>query len=180
MTDIEKADSIKKTARIAGFLFLIILVCSPFSMMYVPSNLIVPGNAETTARNIMTSESLFRLGIVSDSIIFLTEIVLAVMLYVLLKPVSKLLSLVMAFSRLGEAFILGINMLNHFFVLQLLSGANYLNVFEPDQLHALVLVFLNAHNYGVLISEVFFGFHLVFLGYLIFTLATQLPQIKII
>ena len=73
----------------------------------------------------------------------------------------------MAFSRLGEAFILGINMLNHLFVLQLLSGANYLNVFEPDQLHALVLVFLNAHNSGVLISEVFFGLHLVFLGYLV-------------
>ena len=160
--------SLRKTARIAGFLYLILFVVAPFSLMYVPNNLIVPGDAWATANNIMASEGLFRLSIVSDSVIFLVEIVLAVMLYVLLKHVSKTLSLIMAFSRLGEAFILGINMLNHFIVLLLLSGANYLTVFEPDQLQALVLLFLNAHNYGVLISEVFFGLHLFFLGYLLF------------
>ena len=121
--------SLRKTARIAGFLYLILFVVAPFSLMYVPNNLIVPGDAWATANNIMASEGLFRLSIVSDSVIFLVEIVLAVMFYVLLKHVSKTLSLIMAFSRLGEAFILGINMLNHFIVLLLLSGANYLTVF---------------------------------------------------
>jgi hypothetical protein len=164
----EKMNSIKKTARIAGFLYLIMFVCGFFSMMYVPSTLIVPGDAATTASNIMASEWLFRIGIVGESVNFLSEIVLVVILYVLLKPVSKTLSLLAAFSRLAMAAIQGINLLNHFTALLLLSGADYLTVFEPDQLHALVLLFLNAHNYGALIWQLFFGLHCFVLGYLLF------------
>jgi hypothetical protein len=52
--------------------------------------------------------------------------------------------------------------------LLLLSGAEYLNVFETDQVHALVLLFLNAHRYGYLIGGAFFGLHCLFLGYLLF------------
>ena len=168
MTAKEKMNSLKKTARIAGALILIISVFAPFGMLYVPSTLIAPGDAATTASNIMASEGLFRLGIVSDSVVFLIEIVLVVMLYVLLKPVSKTLSLVAAFARLAMTVIQGINLLNHFFVLLLLSGAGYLTVFAPDQLHALVLLFLNAHEYVVLIWGLFFGLHLFVLGYLVY------------
>ena len=82
--------------------------------------------------------------------------------------VSKTLSLAAAFSRLAMTIIQGVNLLNHCFVLLLLSGAGYLTVFAPDQLHALVLLFLNAHKYGVYIWEVFFGLHLIVLGYLVF------------
>ena len=116
----------------------------------------------------MASEGLFRLGIVSDSFVFLIEIVLTVLLYVLLKPVNKTLSLVAAFSRLAMTIIQGINLLNHFFVLALLSGAGYLTVFTPDQLHALVMLFLNAHATVVLIWGLFFGLHLFVLGYLVY------------
>ncbi|MBW1789955.1 MAG: DUF4386 domain-containing protein [Deltaproteobacteria bacterium] len=164
----KEINSLKKTARIAGGLILIISVFAPFSMLYVPSTLIVPGDAATTANNIMASEGLFRAGIVSDSVVFLIEIVLTVILYVLLKPVSKTLSLVAAFSRLAMTIIQGINLLNHFTALLLLSGADYLTVFEADQLHALVLLFLDAHNYVALIWGLFFGLHLFVLGYLVF------------
>jgi len=164
----EEMNSLKKIARIAGGLILFTAVFAPFSMMYVPSILIVPGNAATTASNIMASDGLFRLGIVSDSVVFLIEIVLTVLLYVLLKPVSKTLSLVAAFSRLAMTVIQGINLLNHFFVLLLLSGAGYLTAFSPDQLHALVLLFLNAHEYVARIWGLFFGLHLFVLGYLVY------------
>jgi hypothetical protein len=107
-------------------------------------------------------------GIVGQSVVFLTEIVLTVLLYVLLRPVSRTLSLVAAFARLALAIIQGINLLPYFIALLLLSGAGYLTVFEPDQLDALVLLFLNAHGYGVFIWQLFFGFHLFVLGYLIF------------
>jgi hypothetical protein len=73
-----------------------------------------------------------------------------------------------AFFRLAQTAILGINLLNHFTPLLLLSGADYLTVFETDQLHALVMLFLNAHIYGYLISGVFFGLHCFVLGYLLF------------
>ena len=168
MTNTEKTNSLKKTARIAGILILIISPFAIFSMMYVPSNLIVPGDATTTANNIMASEGLFRLGIVSDSVVFLIEIVIVVMLYVLLKTVSKTLSLVAAFSRLAMTIVQGVNLLNHLFPLLLLGGADYLTVFEPDQLYAFVLLFLNAHEYVAYIWGAFFGLHCLFLGYLLF------------
>jgi hypothetical protein len=103
----------------------------------------------------------------SDSVVFLIEVVLVVILYVLLKPVSKTLSLVAAFSRLAMAIVQGMNLLNYFAVLLLLSGADYLAVFEPGQLHALVLLFLNAHESVALIWGLFFGLHLLVLGYLV-------------
>ena len=160
--------SINKTARIAGILTLLIVVFAPFSMIYVPTTLVVPGDAAETANNIMASEGLFRLGIASDSIVFLIEIVLTVLLYVLLKPVNKTLSLVAAFSRLAMAVIQGMNLLNHFIVLLLLSGAGYLTIFAPDQLQALVMLFLNAHESVVLIWGLFFGLHLLIFGYLVY------------
>ncbi|HEX2098693.1 MAG TPA: DUF4386 domain-containing protein, partial [Rubrobacteraceae bacterium] len=82
--------------------------------------------------------------------------------------VSRTLSLVAAFARLALAIIQGINLLPYFIALLLLSGAGYLTVFEPDQLDALMLLFLNAHGYGVFIWQLFFGFHLFVLGYLIY------------
>jgi hypothetical protein len=157
-----------KIARTTGALILILAVFSGFSMLYVPSSLIVPGDAATTANNIIASEGLFRAGIASDSVVFLIEIVVVVLLYVLLKPVSKTLSLVAAVSRLGMTIIQGINLLNHFFALLLLSGAGYLTVFEPDQLDALALLFLKAHESVVFIWGLFFSLHLFVLGYLIY------------
>jgi hypothetical protein len=154
--------------RVAGLLYLIIAVCGFFSMMYIPSTILVPGDATATANNIVSSESLFRIGIVSDSVLFLSEIVLVAILYVLLKPVSTTLSLIAALSRLAMSVIQGINLLYNLTALLLLSGADYLKVFEADQLHGLVLLFLNAHSYGVLVWGASFGLHLLVLGYLLF------------
>ena len=96
------------------------------------------------------------------------DVALALAFYVLLKPVSNALSLLAAFFRLGQAAILGINLLNLFFVLQLLGGADYLTVFGADQLDALVLLFLNGHSIGYSIGLVLFGLSLLVLGYLVF------------
>jgi hypothetical protein len=164
----EKTNSIQMTARIAAILTLLIVVLAPFSMVYIPTTLIAPGDAAATASNIAASEGLFRIGMASDSIVFLIEIVLTVLLYFLIKPVNKTLSLAAAFSRLAMTIIQGINLLNHFFVLLLLSGAGYLTVFAPDQTQALMLLFLNAHESVVLIWGLFFGLHLLVFGYLVY------------
>src|SRR5215218_7920905 len=155
-------------ARLAGLLLIIVAAISAFSIIYVPSTLIVPGDATATADNVRASGGLVSLGIVSDSLIFLTEIVLSVLIYVLFRPVSRMLALVAAFARLAMAVIQGINLLPYFTALLLLSGAGYLTVFEPDQLDALALLLLNAHQYGVYIWQLFFALHLFVLGYLIF------------
>jgi hypothetical protein len=169
-------NSIQKTARITGFLILLMAFIAPFGMLYVPATLIVPGDATTTANQITASEGLFRLGMVSDAIVFLIEIALCALLYVLLKPVSKTLSMVAAFARLAMTVIQGINLLNHLFVLLLLSGVGYLTVFAPNQLQVLVLLFLNAHEAVMLIWGLAFGLHLLVSGYLFYK-SGYLPKI---
>jgi hypothetical protein len=161
-------NSNKKTARVAGLLYLIIIIAGIFAEFFVRQSLIVPGDATATADNIMASEELFRVGIASDLIMIICDVALALTFYVLLKPVSNSLSLLAAFFRLAQAAILGINLLNLFFVLQLLSGASYLAVFGADQLHALVLLFLDGHSIGYSIGLVLFGLSLFVLGYLVF------------
>jgi hypothetical protein len=133
-------------ARVAGFLYLIIAICGIFSMMYVPSKILVPGNAAATAANILASESLFRIGIVSDAVVFLSEIALIAILYALLKPVNETLSLVAALFRLAMAVIQGVNLLFNLAALQILSGADYMKVFDTDRLQSMVLLFLNART----------------------------------
>ncbi|PWB69204.1 MAG: DUF4386 domain-containing protein [Anaerolineales bacterium] len=160
--------SVQKTARFAGVLYLIITVAAIVAHQYVPSTLIVPGDAATTASNIAASETLFRVGGVgSELIILLSEIVLAVILYVLLKPVNKTLSLIAAVSRLAMTTIHGLNLLNYYFILSLVGGAGYVTAFAPEQIDALVSLFLDAHHYGFTIGIAFLTIHVFVLGYLI-------------
>lgn len=155
-------------ARVAGLLYLIIAVLGGFAYFFALQNLVVPGNAAATANNIVASESLFRLGFAANLVVFLIEIVQPVLLYILLRPVSNILALVMMFCRLAMAAIMGVNLLNQFTALMLLSDASYLAVFETDQLEALALLSLNVFEYGYDIALVFFGLHLVALGYLVY------------
>lgn len=160
--------SLNKTARVAGFGLLIMAFLGIFANFFVFTDLIIPGDAAATANNIIASEGLFRVGIISFIIVLLCDVVVAWALYVVLKPVNKSLSLLAAWFRLVYSAIHGIALLNLIIALQLLSGHDYLNVFETDQLHGLALLFLSGHKYGFLIGLVFFGFHLLVLGYLVF------------
>jgi hypothetical protein len=168
MTNMEEMNSIQKNAKFAGVLYLLIAVFAGFVHFYVPGKLIASGDAGTTASNIMASQGLFRMSMGAELVILLSEVVLSVLLYVLLKPVNKTLSLVAAVSRLAMTTIHGVNLLNHFIVLLLLGGAGYLTIFQPNQLQALVTLFLDSYNYGYTIGIVFFTLHTFTLAYLIF------------
>ncbi|GJM42781.1 MAG: DUF4386 domain-containing protein [Ardenticatenaceae bacterium] len=155
-------------ARFAGMLYLIIAVAAIFAHMVIPEQFIVAGDAATTAANIAANETMFRLGTVgSELIILLSEIVLSVVLYVLLKPVSKTLSLIAAVSRLAMTTIHGLNLLNYYLVFQLLNGGSLATAFSPDQVNALVTLFLDAYSIGFTIGIAFLVPHVLILGYLI-------------
>ena len=155
-------------ARIAGVLYLIIAVVAVFAHMVIPQQLIVPGDAAATAANIAANQTLFRVGLVGgELIILLSEIVLTVLLYELLKPVNKTLSLLAAVSRLAMTIIHGLNLLNYYFVLQLVDGGNLATAFAPEQVQALVTMFLDAHSTGFSIGVAFLVIHVFTLGYLI-------------
>ena len=160
--------SLLNVGRIAGLLYLTIIVSGIFAEFLVRQSLRVPGDAAATASNIMASESLFRFGIAADLVMIMSDVALALIFYVLLKKVNQSLSLLAAFFRLGQATILGLNLLNLFAVIQLLSGDSFLSMFEVGQLHSLAFLFFNAHGTGYSIAMVFFGFSILVLGYLIF------------
>ena len=160
--------SLRKAARIAGFGLLIMFIPTAFSYFFVLEGLIVPGDAATTANNIMANELLFRIAIASFLIVIVLDVVVAWAFYVLLKPVNKSLSLLTGWFRLVYSTIFGIALLNLVNALRLLIDADYLTVFGTDQLHAQVLLSLNAFSDGWAIGYIFFSLHLFFLGYLVF------------
>jgi len=162
-----KMNSINKTARIAGFMYLGNIITGIFAQV-VRSTLIVPGDAGATAGNIMASELLFRFGFVSDLIMVTFYLMMGLVFYVLLKPVDKNVALLMLLLNVAGVPILGINMLNQFATLLLMSGAEYLTAFGADQLHALGMLFFNLHEYGYSIAVISWGFYLIPLGYLVF------------
>jgi hypothetical protein len=155
-------------ARRAGVLYLLGSVAGVFGILYGPS-LVVPGDAAATTRHILASESLFRLSIVSallDQVIFIL-VVLA--LYQLLKVVNQTMAVLMVIVLLVSIPIAMLNELNNVAVLFLVSGADSLNVFTADQLHALVSFFLDLHALGLSIAFLA-GFLWFFpMGYLVFT-----------
>jgi len=155
-------------ARLAGFLYLLTVPLGIFNFMYIPSNLIVSGDAVTTAHNIMASESLFRLGIVSALLGAIIPIFYLLLLYKLLKPVSKDIAAVMVVVALIGNPIVLFDEFTQLGALHLLSGAEYLTVFTTAQLQALAYLFLRLHSYGVNIAFITSGLWLLPLGYLIF------------
>ncbi len=161
-------NSYNKTAKIAGFGYLIIIIAGIFSEFFIRSSLIITGDAATTAANISASESLFRISIGGDLVMLLFDVILALALYVLLKPVNKGLALLAAFFRLVHAAIYGANLLNLYFVSRLASGATFMQSFDTSQIQELIMLFLNAHSFGYVIGLVFFGIHCLILGYLIY------------
>lgn len=166
----------KKTARIAGLLYLFIAVCGGFAFFAGYENLMVPGDAAATATNILGSESIFRAGLAGDAFTFLGEIGLTMLLYNLFKPVDRTLSWIAAFARLAMTAMIGMNLLNKLMAFHLLSGADYLAVFSTEQLYAFVQLFLTAYGFGSLIWGIFFGLHLLIIGYLLFN-SSYFPKV---
>jgi len=168
--------SLRKAALLAGFGLLIMTVFYIVADLFVFQNLIVQGDATTTANNIMTSEMLFRIGICCILIVLICDLVVAWALYIFLKQVNKDLSLLTAWFRLVYTAMLGIALINFVDVLILLSGANYLTVFQSEQLHANVMLSINSFYEAWAVALIVFGFHLLLLGYLVFK-SNYIPRI---
>jgi hypothetical protein len=156
-------------ARVAGLLYVLIFVTAGFAEGFVRASVLVPGDAAATAANVVAAEGLFRLGVVADLVAFSADAVVAVLLYVLLRPVSRTVALTAAALRLvAHPAIASLNTLNLVVALELLTGAEYATALGPEQVNALALLLLVAHGYGYLVAGVFFGLHLLVLGYLLY------------
>jgi hypothetical protein len=155
-------------ARIAGVLYLINIACGIFGEIFVRSHLLVPGDAVATAHKIMASEFLFRCGLAGDLIMHITDVPMTVIFYVLLRPVSRDLSLLAALFGMLQTAVLCANKLTLVMVLLLLGHSNYLKVFDPSQLQALAYLSLTLHESGFGVGLIFFGVSCLVTGYLLF------------
>jgi hypothetical protein len=144
-------------ARVAGFWYLIAMSVGVFADLYAHGQLIVPSDADQTARNIVASEWLFRIGTVGHLVVFAGDIVLLVALYVVLGPVNRGVALIAASWRLAGCCILAVALLSDFVTLRLLSGVDYLNAFSTSQLQSLARLFISVHSAGFQIGFVFLG-----------------------
>ncbi|MGH9775924.1 MAG: DUF4386 domain-containing protein [Candidatus Acidiferrales bacterium] len=161
-------NSTKKAARVAGLLYILFSIPGFFSLLYVPSVLIVSGDAAATTHNIMASPLLFRAGIVGNLIGQVGFIFVALALYRLFKGVDQKQAILMVILIVVSIPIALLNELNQIAVLILLSGAKFLSVFEKPQLDALVTFFLTLHGKGFIVPELFWGLWLFPFGVLVY------------
>src|SRR3972149_11077397 len=144
-------NSINKTARIAGILYFMYIVTSIIGNEF---GRFVFVDAPVTVNNIMAHESQFRIGLVISLFSVVFFLLAAWYLYVLLKPVNENIALLFLLLNLGGFAIWCFSTLNLFASLLLLSGADYLKVFQPDQLQALATLFINLRKSGAAIAQI--------------------------
>lgn len=160
--------NVQRYARIAGVLFLVSLVAGGFGEAYVPAKVLVSGDAAATAANIKAYDFLFRLGFAGFLIESLCDIGLALILYALLKPVNRPLSLLAAFFGLVGTTLFAAAELFFFLPTFILSEPAWLTTFSSDQLNQLVLLSLRFFGFGVAISSLYYGMGWLVRGYLMF------------
>jgi hypothetical protein len=155
-------------ARIAGFLYLIVIVGGIFAEVFVRGRLVVHGDAAATAHNIVTHELLYRWGFAVEVFYCaFCNIPILLIFYNLFKVVNKNLALLMVFFDLVTTATESISMLAHYAPLVFLGGGHYLSAFTLEQLQAAAYISLQLFEHGFAISLVFFGFDCIVTAYLI-------------
>jgi hypothetical protein len=161
-------DEIRKNARVAGVLYLLVVITGPFVLLYVPGKLFVPGDAAATAGNILAHESLFRAFTVVELLSELAFVLTVLALYRLLKGVGQQLASLMAILVLIDAPLAFLSVALHGATLALVRGGDLLAAFAGPQRDALAMLLLTVDTQGTLVSTMFWGLWLLPLGVLVY------------
>ena len=168
--------SLGSAALIAGLGLLVMVMTTPFAEFFVFPKLVVPNNPAETVKNIMANVVLFRLAILGYLLTFICDIVVAWALYIFLKPVNEHFSLLAAWFRLIYTVISLVALLNLVNVLRLLTSPNYVTMFDSSQINFQIMLSLRTFRNEWSLAYIFFGIHLLLLGYLVFR-ANYIPKI---
>jgi len=151
--------------QLAGALYMAIAVIGGFSIGYMPTTIVVDGDAALTFENLSNNQSIFKWGIAGDIFVLMAEVVLSVMLFQLFKSFSKTSLRIATYSRLAMAIIMGINLINYAVPEILVSDTDALGSLGKGEMEALTLLFFKMHKAGEMVWQVFFSIHLFALGY---------------
>lgn len=155
-------------ARILGILSLLGIVTGAFGIGYVPSVLIVAGDASATVHNILAHETLFRLGFASHLFEMLLNIPSEIIFFILFRRVNGIIAAVALGCGLVGTAIEGLDMLNAYVPLKLAVEGSALGAFSPEQPQALSYISVQLQDAGLLISFAFYGLDELLSGFLIF------------
>lgn len=159
---------IKKKARVAGFLYLLVAITAPIGLVYVPGRLIVSGDAVATAAHLRASELLLRIGIASELFHQAIFIFLVLALYSLFKSVNEPKArLMVILGALVSVPIVFLNVVNELAALILVGSSQFLSAFNQDQLDSLAYLFLRLHGQGITVAGIFWGLWLFPFGMLV-------------
>ena len=161
------ATSPQMYARFAGFFYLLLIIAGGLDEVLIRNAIIAPGDALTTAKNIMAHESLWRFGIAADLLMHVSDVFVMLALYVLFKPINRKLALMVLIFTIVQTAVLVVNKLTLLLPLFLLGDTDYLKAFDPAQLQALSYIAIRLHGYGFGVGLIFFGFVCLLEGYLI-------------
>jgi Domain of unknown function (DUF4386) len=159
-------NSLKRLARIAGFLYLLNGIFAGFAFGYVSAKVYVSGVAATTSANVVANSGLVRVGVVADLFQATIWVFLALVLYILLKDVHQSAARAMVALVAVGAAIVCLNDVFQFESVRVATDRSYDAALGAAGSSALVLLLLEIHHYGFLIAQIFFGLWLVPLGYL--------------
>jgi hypothetical protein len=157
----------RSLARVGGVLYLAIIVIGGLGEAVVRGRIVVPGDAAATAANLRSMEWLWRLGVAGEAVLLTCAVPLALILYVLLRPVGRDLALAAVAFNLVCVAIEGVAAVSLAAALVPLTRAPYLSALPPEQVDALAMLSVRSHTIGFGIALVFFGVECVILGYLI-------------
>ena len=158
----------KKAGRIAGGIYASMVFVGPFSLIYVPTKLIVRGDATATATNVLAHQTLFGFGIMADMAGAVIFISLAVALYRLLSGISVPWALLMVGFAFVSAAVGFVDTLNNIAALHLFRGREFLSVFDQTERNSLGMFFLRLHSQGIFMNELFWGLWLFPFGLLVY------------
>ena len=165
----ENMNSTKKTTRLPGLLFLLAAITGGFGLFYIRSYVIVPGDAAATVANIRASELLFRAAIVGTLFSQVFTFFFGLTLFHFFREVNKRLATVFLASVLMTVGLAVVNTLHHFEALLILSQADYLKAFDPEQLNAMAMTAIRlANSPGQGLLEIFWTPYYFSFGLLVF------------
>lgn len=151
----------------AGLLYVLIIVFGIFGEALLRAPAIVAGDAEATAANIVASGGGFYLSLATDLGMLLCDVAVAVLLFVIFRPVSRTGAFLSAGFRLTQTAILGVNLLNLYAGASLVMQEGNLAGFSSEQTHALALFFLELQSTGYDLGLFFFAMTCFVFGWLI-------------
>jgi len=151
-----------------GALYVAIIALGVCEEFFIRGRLIVAGDAVATAKNLEAMQPLWRAGVASELVLLICAVALTAIFFVLLRPVSRGLALMMVFFNLVSIAVEGVAALFLAVALFPLGDAAYLKAFDSGQLAAMTSMSIRAHGYGFSVALIFFGCECLLLGYLIF------------